>query len=196
MFVTALLAATLAAPVPKAMPVLYLPTTVGTKRVYETRRDDKVLCETTEVVTKVEAKGDGYTVTVEGDDQPGGGWTQAFVVSAKGVAFQLDPEAEAEPVFKSGLKAGDTWKVEHTGPRKGLGETTFTVGKEEEVEVPAGKYKAIPVTRELPLDGRRGAKTTTWYAPGVGVVKKEVDSLGGGGVTVLTSFTPGKGDKR
>jgi hypothetical protein len=196
MFVTALLATSLAAPVPKVLPVYHLPTAVGTKRVYETTRDNQVVCETTEVVTGAEAKGDGYAVTVEGEDSPGGGWTQVFVVTAKGVSFQLDPDAEAEPVFKVGLKAGDTWKVEHTGSRKGLGESTYTVGKEEEVEVPAGRFKATPVTRELPLDGRAGSKTTTWYAAGVGVVKKEADSLGGGGVTVLKSFTPGKGARK
>jgi hypothetical protein len=196
MFVTALLAASLAAPVPKEKPVLYLPTAVGTKLVYETTRDEKVICEVTEVVASAEAKGDGIVVTVEGEDSPGGGWTQVFVVTAKGVSFRLDADAEPEPVFKVGLKAGDTWKVEHAGPRKGLGTSTFTAGKEEEVEVPAGKFKAIPVTRELPLDGRAGSKTTTWYAPGVGVVKKEADSRGGGGVTVLKSFTPGKGVKR
>jgi hypothetical protein len=196
MFVTALVAASLAAPVPKVVPVYHFPTTVGAKRVYETTRDEKVLCEVTEVVAAAEAKGDGFVVTVEGVDSPGGGWTQVFVVTAKGVSFQLDAEAEPEPVFKVGLKAGDTWKVEHSGPRKGLGTSTFTVGKEEEVEVPAGKFKAIPVTRELPLDGRPGSKTITWYAPGVGVVKKETDTLGGGGVTVLKSFTPAKGVKR
>ena len=57
--------------------------------------------------------------------------------------------------------------------------------KEEEVEVPAGKFRAVRVEMEA------GESTTTlWFAPQVGLIK--MAGAGTDQVTVLKEFKPGK----
>jgi hypothetical protein len=65
------------------------------------------------------------------------------------------------------------------------------MGREEEVEVPAGKFKALRVEAEQEL-GANVFKSTLWYAPGVGLVKSVTNTNGTERVQVLKSFTPGK----
>ena len=194
MFVTALLAATLAAPVPKAKPAeLYFPTVEGTKRVMQLKTGDST-SETTEVVSKVTEKDGKFTVTISRDF--GGRVIDIeYEVSAKGVFAVSDPNgklAEPEPRFKLPAKEGDSWTVDRADrQRKRTGTATLTVGKEEEVEVPAGKFKAIPVTTESDLGGA-AVKGTVWYAAGVGVVKTATAFGGTDRVQELKEFTPGK----
>jgi hypothetical protein len=59
----------------------------------------------------------------------------------------------------------------------------------ERVTVPAGEYDAHKVTSELELKDGTWQRRTTWYAAGVGKVKRD---LGDRGQVVLKSFTPGK----
>jgi hypothetical protein len=58
----------------------------------------------------------------------------------------------------------------------------------EEVVVPAGKYTAVRVDEAIAL-GNKKLTCTTWYAEGVGVVKKVHPDKS---VQVLRLFTPGK----
>jgi hypothetical protein len=58
-----------------------------------------------------------------------------------------------------------------------------TVGGEERVETPAGKFRAVRVDMEYPA-GHLWSKT--WYAPGRGVVMTDF----GGSTFKLKSFTP------
>lgn len=194
MFMTVLLAASLAAPVPKEKAVLYFPTAVGAKRVLETTKGGKT-SETTDVVTKVEEKDGVFTVTTEWG---GGGrqlTTRVFEVSA-GKVRQVEETVGREgmpldrTIIDLGVKAGDGWTQEF----EVLGRKvvhTFTVGKEEEVEVPAGKFKAIPVTEET-----NTKKHTRWLAAGVGLVKEEQEWMKSKTVTVLKEFTPGTNPKK
>jgi hypothetical protein len=187
----------LAAPVPKEgeKPILYLPTKEGTKLVYETKVGDEGGREYTETVAKAEAKGGSHRVTLE---QVSGKTTRrtVFEVSATGVARIAVDEKDLTtpvPVLKIPAKAGDKWTA--NGDRD-----TYKVGKEEEVEVPAGKFKAIPVESERAVKGPGGRavtmKTTTWYAPDVGEVKRVGKNLFNQEVTtVLKSITPGKEEK-
>jgi hypothetical protein len=100
--------------------------------------------------------------------------------------------AEPAPTLKLPAKEGDTWKVEREDLKRGItGKATYTVGKEESVEVPAGKFKAIPVTAESTIGGRV-AKVTTWYAAGMGVVKTVTEVNGTERVQELKEFTVGK----
>jgi hypothetical protein len=121
-----------------------------------------------------------------------------FQVSAKGV-FRLGGAkgelGEPVPLLKLPAKEGETWTVERPGSfAKGPGgsnKATYTVGKEEEVEVPAGKFKAIRV--EMALELRGGTlKSSTWYAAGVGIIKVVTPSGDKERTQVLKSFTPGK----
>lgn len=194
MFLITLLTISLAAPVPKAKaPELYYPTVEGTKYVMR-RTVGKETIETTHTVTKAEKKDGVHTVTVSQDV---GGQNREFKyeVSAKGV-FALPREGEkGEPraVFKLPAKEGETWTTERAGPGGGFPlTTTYTVGKEEEVTVPAGKFKATSVSTTFDLNGTT-YKSTLWYAAGVGVVKSVSETKNGREqVTELKEFTPGK----
>lgn len=192
MFITTLLAVSLAAPVPKAKPSdLFFPIVEGTKRVMRGKLGNSTV-ETTETVSKVVEKDGKYTVTVS-RDLNGRTLTNDFEVSEKGV-FRPTPtgkeDAEPTPLFKLPAKEGDTWTGEQKGPGGNV-KATYIVGKMEEVEVPAGKYKAIPVTSELDVSGNL-LKITSWYAPEVGVVKQVSVSNGTERVQELKEFTLGK----
>src|SRR5262249_13237870 len=149
-----------AAPVPKdaVKPALYFPTTVGTERVYGTRFDGWVYHVDT--VTKVETEGDVFRVTtvssgrIENTRQVNEVSAGKGVVTvAKGFDGELKPCDPPRVVLKLPAKAGDTWTEEQKGDA-GKVTTTYTVDKEAEVEAPAGKFKAIPVTVRSVRDGR------------------------------------------
>jgi hypothetical protein len=175
-----------AAPGPKGdhKPVLYLPATVGDKRVLELSQNGKA-SELTEWVTAVETKG-GMTV-VSFTLQEGGPPLYQSGASADGV-FGVSYEGEVYDrplrVLKLPPKEGEAWEVEPPAtPGRPARKFKYTTGKEEEVEVPAGKFKAVRVEAE---------GTTYWHAPGVGMVKSLTPDKRGDRVQVLKSFTPGK----
>jgi hypothetical protein len=194
-FTHLLLAVSLAAPVPKAKaPELYYPTVEGTKRVMTMTFAGRTT-ETTETVSKVTEKDGTFTVTTS--REIGGRVVEwVYEVSAKGVFRVTTPggeKGEPEPLLKLPAKEGDTWASEQPGVAEGpSSKATSTVGKEEEVTVPAGKFKAIPVTTEANLNGQIPIKVTSWYAAGAGVVKTVSEMNGSERVTELKEFTPGK----
>jgi hypothetical protein len=105
--------------------------------------------------------------------------------------FKVDPVCE----LRFPVKAGDSWVVDIPSQEGGLqGSTgTATVGDVEEVQVPAGKFRAVRVDVTITaVDGKPLAKprrATRWYAPGVGLVKV---AAGTGVTRALKAFTPGK----
>lgn len=193
MFVTALLAATLAAPVPKAkVPELYFPTVEGTKWVFQTNNGERTYDEEMDAVSKVVEKNGKYTITVSRGVGKRARHTQ-YEVSADGVFAPVGAETKSgtwPPLLKIPAKDGDSWKVEFKDPTR-VADVSFTVGTEEEVTVPAGKYKAITVTREAKSTGS-SLKETSWYAPGIGLVKQVTEVDGHSWLRELKEFTPGK----
>ena len=169
------------APVPKGaeMTSVYFPTTLGAKWVYERpgREDESV------VVSAVEKDGDDLIVSREGVDGTRTIYAK-MVVSAEGLRQVRElTDGKVGWVLKSRLKPGDSWEVPDGGKR--------TVHEPEEIEVPAGKFKALRVVWE-----HDGGTLTSWYAPGVGEVKRtikrnDVETV----YRSLKSFTPG-GQKR
>ena len=63
-----------------------------------------------------------------------------------------------------------------------------TVGKEEELTTPAGKFAAFPITRKYVQPNIRN-ETTYYYGDGVGLVRQ---TTAGRHVQELKAFTPGK----
>jgi hypothetical protein len=182
------------APKPKGddKPVLYLPTTVGDKRVLEmTGNGTSAL--STEWVTAVETKG-GMTI-VSFTREEGGPTAFQCGASADGMFRVSAGKLVYDPPFrllKLPPKEGETWEAEVPvsvgGPSYKF---KFTTGKEEEVEVPAGKYKALRVEDEMLINGAVH-RSTYWHAPGVGIVKMVAhDDKRGERMQVLKSFTPG-----
>jgi hypothetical protein len=88
-------------------------------------------------------------------------------------------------------KPGDTWKAAST-----LGATpvsgTFTAGEEEEVTVPAGKFRAVPVTSQDFRIGNVSMRLACWYVSGKGLVKQRLEVGGRVEVLELEKFTPAK----
>jgi hypothetical protein len=175
-----------AAPVPKHLipkaeePPFCFPTRVGDRFVSVIGERELVV-----VVTKVQKTEEGFEVTQEYEDGMGGrNHDMTVIASAKGLKVvryagrQLD-----EPLWW--LKLPHVANNEWTDTWAGQTRTHRTMGWEE-IEVPAGKIRAIRVERD---DGPQAMRTTTyWYAPGLGCIKW---SSGNGG-RELKSFTPGK----
>ena len=161
------------------------PTAVGARWVYRTADGtDEV-----RTVTKVETRGRDVIVheaRVTGDeDIPLG----ATAVSPSGLSRpssggrDLDPPL---PLLKLPAKPGETW--EWTSPFDGARHKYKTRG-EEEVAVPAGKYKAVAVEDEFARGGKP-VRGVYWYAPGVGLVKAVTKSEAGEQVGLaLKSFS-------
>ena len=195
MFVTALLAVSLAAPVPKAKAPNYLPLAVGTKWVYGQGGR-----EVSEEVAKVAEKDGETRVTTTYTSGAGDSWESEYVVRdgvvyhARTADFVFDPPVRQVDLD---LKTGAKW-TSTTPPVKGVLAMTgeMVAGEVEEVTVPAGTFTAVPVVYTVTEEnGVRLAKPkayTYWYADGVGLVKLKYD----GGEKVLKEFTPAKDAKR
>lgn len=74
------------------------------------------------------------------------------------------------------VKQGQSWEGEiRISKKRGL--ASCRVFGEEEVEVPAGKYEAVVVQMEIQMEGESKAWLTSWYAPGIGLVKQTSVSI-------------------
>ena len=172
-----------AAPVPKhLMPkddAFFFPTTVGAKHVSIWQGKDYVC-----VIAKVEKTDDGFVVTEEKEEADGTrAHEQTVVVSAKGLKVtHYYGKPQEPPIWLLQLPhvANNNWTDKWANTTRHL----KTVGWEE-IEVPAGKIRAMRVDRN---DGVGTTVTTYWYAPGVGCVKWSCGSQG----REMKSFTPGK----
>lgn len=96
-------------------------------------------------------------------------------------------------ILKLPAKAGDSWMVNSTiGETKASGKFKLT---EEEVEVPAGKYKTMKATSHGFKIGTRPLTIIYWYTPGTGIVKQQLTIAGVEVVLELEQFQPaGKTD--
>jgi hypothetical protein len=101
--------------------------------------------------------------------------TKRFVYSAEGVAY--DPGAF---ILKAPLEVGKTWPGEHGG-------TTRVASVDAAPKVQAGSYTGCVQTVE---EGGRppGAKFTTTYCPGVGMVSLVVEAPGAEAKAELKSY--------
>lgn len=173
-----------AAPIPKhLMPKdepFFFSTTLGSRHVSEWQGKDYIC-----VVTKVEKSDDGLTVTEEREDGKGGRThEQTVVVSPKGLLVTHYYGSPLEPpiwLLKLPHVANNNWTDK-------WGQTTRhlkTVGWEE-IEIPAGKIRAMRVDRDN--DGNGTSITTYWYAPGLGCIKWASKDA----KREMKSFTPGK----
>ncbi|MDY3558365.1 hypothetical protein R5W23_005393 [Gemmata sp. JC673] len=174
---------------------LYFPVKEGTKRVSEVKVGERTI-EMTETVTKVESKDGKHVVTTEVVHKSEKYQTtiNIFEVSERGLSRISGRQKEREPLplLKLGTKEGESWTADQMGQGGVVGKATYTMGKMEEVKVPAGTFTARRVDVEITF-GASTHKMSNWYAPGIGSVKFEAD-LGGKGMqtTVLKSFTSGK----
>jgi hypothetical protein len=174
-----------------ADPPPYFPTAVGTTAVYQADAG-RLSMESTDKVTEVTKTPDGVRVTVERSSESGfRPATFETDVTAKGLAqvrFGRRANDPPMPLLRLPAKAGDAWEWEDRAAGRKI---QFKVVGEEEVTVPAGKFKAIRVAEEETVRGQT-TRHESWYAPKVGLVKRVTPLVVGEQVIVLKSFTAGK----
>jgi hypothetical protein len=182
----------IAAPAPKDKEVFYFPTHVGDKLVYEISSAER-MTERTDTVLAVEVKSGAFIVSIASSTTSGTRPAIKTRVSAQGMFSIFDGRQDIDPptpLLKLPAKAGDTWEVKSTENKLGsvTGHTSKVIG-EEDVQVPAGKFKTIRVDSIYSLSGEQSI-VSQWFAPDVGLVK--MVNGGGSRTTVLKSFTPGR----
>jgi hypothetical protein len=181
-----------AAPIPKerAKTPDYYPTALGSKWVYKVGETEMA----TEV-TAVEAKKGARLATIATLVNGKAVATERLSVSANGVFRDRINKADLKPplcILKLPLKSGDKWEVDSDVQGQAM-KMALTVRESEEVEVPAGKYKAVRVDADGTIAGTQTG-VTYWFAPDVGVVKIRYTIAGNESIMELKSFTTGKKD--
>lgn len=183
------------APGPKKSPAIpdYYPTTVGTRLVYDLDNGDGELALR---IAAVEEKDSEKVVTVE--ERGTTRWLPStkVIISERGLQEVENFGYKIEPWYalKFPIKVGDKWDFDYSrsGPITGQKGTTTVLG-EEEVTVPAGKFKAVKLERVITAqDGKvldKPFKITVWFAKGIGRVKVVPSE---GSKLALKSFVPGK----
>jgi hypothetical protein len=172
---------------------LYFPIIKGTRRVYEVKAGGNT-SEFIDVVTRVDEKDGRYKVSV---GREVGGKVMPLLtaeVSTDGLSWlsagNRDYNSPSRQL-KLPIKAGETWEWQAEDPAdKAIKMSYRTIG-EEEIEVPAGKFRAVRVEATAELDGK-SVKSTDWYAPAVGCVKTIAKIGERETVITLREFAPGK----
>lgn len=188
----------------------YFATTVGDHLVFEiTAGATRSECVTE--VTGASAKAGVVIVETRWTVAGQADTTTTHEVSDRGVAKVAEDGQflrSGQWVLRLPCKKGDTWTVPVTLPRGNPApgrppefvtlDTTAAVRGEEDVEVPAGKFRALRVERAYPVGGRT-QRITYWVAPGLGTVRQTVESGEASALLLKTdmemalkSFTPGK----
>jgi hypothetical protein len=143
-------------------------------------------------VTAVEEANGEARVTINGDAKPPEGTD--LIVSAKGLFIVRQGAETYDPpltLLKLPHVKDAKWEVDSVtkGGTRQHPKGKFVARGYEDVEVPAGKFRAARV--DATWEG--GTEVTFWFAPEVGQVKRIVKHAGGGGFTQeLKTFTRGK----
>lgn len=169
----------------------YMPLKVGNKWVYKADFGGQMI-EIGQSVAKIEKK-DGKDIALMETEFGGQVITEQLSSSDKGVfrySFQGQPVDPPIQALKLPVKKGDTWDVKFSAQGQEMKAVMKTEG-EEEVMVPAGKYKAVIVSMEMDAMGQK-VTVKSWFAPNVGIVKQKFDLGGISGTSQLEKFTPAK----
>ncbi len=182
-----------AAPIPRAAQkprIDYFPTQVGSKWVYKNTQNAD--WERTDVITSVEEM-DGVKIVRVGTLTQSGAveHRQTMRLSPSGL-FQVNVTREGKEsstcFLKLPIQSGDKWECLCEGDKGGVA----TCEGIEEIEVPAGRFKAAKVVARWKTQNIGGGEAGGWFVPGIGPVKWQ---YGHGAATVLHSFTAGDAAK-
>ncbi len=170
----------------------YYPLKVGTKWHYEVTANGEKK-NVTNAIAKIETI-DGKSLSrLETTIMDQVKATEHLTVTDKGVFRNRINETEISPpvcLLKFPVKDGESWESE---VKIGTEKVTFKAkaGKEEDVTVPAGKYKAVTSELEV-MAGNVNVKTRYWFAKDVGVVKQTMEINGMNVDMELAKFEKGK----
>jgi hypothetical protein len=163
----------------------YYPLKVGTKWTYELDSGQPQKPIVTSVIAAEEnAEGKGLArleVYINGQKVPN---SEHLMTNKDGVFRVRINNQDLNPplcLLKYPLKTGQKWASKMTAMGEEM-DVSCTQGPEEEVQVPAGKYKAVPSTivtsQTKPDGGEVKIINTFWFVDNVGMVKQKMD-LGG-----------------
>jgi hypothetical protein len=162
----------------------YMPLKVGNKWTYKVEFMGQNLT-VPQKCTKIEKKGDHDVASLEMEFN-NMTVTEQLSSNAKGVfrhSFNGVPVDPPILALKLPVKKGESWEAEiDIGGQKV--KANMKVEGEQEVTVPAGKYKAVAVAMEAAVMGQQ-IKATNWFAPNVGIIKQKFDFAGFGGTSEL-----------
>jgi hypothetical protein len=188
-----LLSSALALAAPTLKPArIYFPTTVGDTRVYESSAEGIKTSEQIEIVESVEKKDDMFLVTtIRMQGKTKRPYMQMKVTEQGLTRVKTGTTMNSTPIImlKVGARVGETWEHEVDAV---IGKYTCKIIAEEELEVPAGKFKTIRVDTVGILPTGKEVKLSHWFAPGIGPVKMITNTNGKDHTQVLKSFTSGK----
>jgi hypothetical protein len=155
----------------------YMPLKVGNKWTYKLDFGGQMV-SVNQKVTKVEKKDGTDVATVESEfmgqtmnEQTSSSDKGIFRYSFQGMA--VDPPIQA---LKLPYKKGDAWEAKFKIQGQEQSAKMKSEG-EEDVTVPAGKYKALVVSMEMDIMGQQ-VSAKSWFAADVGIVKQTF-SFGG-----------------
>jgi hypothetical protein len=178
----------------------YYPLGEGYTWTYDAKRGEKTE-EVVKRISKKEKVGDLECFVVE-DRGMGGHFRTLYLRPEKDGLWVQKMRKDIEkpwPLLKFPIKKGDTWVHElHVTDGGDSATIEMTVEDEEEVTVPAGKYKAWRVRMKGKEEKENGAEIllTMWFAADVGEVKRTVKMTKGDrveeGSAELKKFEKGK----
>ncbi len=172
----------------------YLPLKVGYKWTFKIDLGGQAV-DVSQKVVKVEKK-DGREVATLETEVGGQTLAEQMASDERGVfrySFQgvpVDPPIQA---LKLPFKKGETWEAKFSVQGQEF-KSTMKSEAEEEVTVPAGKYKAVIVSSQMDL-GAQQITVKSWFAPNVGIVKQVFDLGGASGTSELVKFETGADKK-
>jgi phage pi2 protein 07 len=173
----------------------YYPLAVGNRWDFRVKVGNEVAGSISEVVAQIDTIDNLRLFRLEA--QVGGKVvaTEHLEVTPKGVYRRRAQGAEVKTpalVLRYPAKGGDSWEYDTQVGNQRIEAKVKT--RFEEVEVPAGKFKALATEIDIKADGKP-LKTTIWFAPGIGKVKTSLDLGGTQVVLELEKFTKGKPQK-
>jgi hypothetical protein len=166
----------------------YYPLKVGTTWTY------KVMGQTISIKVAKHEKYNGVMCAVL-ETSAGGKVvaTEHISVAKDGIYRHSMAGNKADPAvrfIKLPIKKGESWKIESKIGGQDL-KVSYTAG-EDEITVPAGKYKTITTqTNEFEAGGQK-ITAKIWYAKGVGMVKTVMELAGNTVTLELDKFEAGK----
>lgn len=179
---------------PKAPPrPNYYPLVKGHKWEFQINNQHDLVEAVSEVV-KVENKDGVTTATIE-IRQPGQPVKVAETIRVTAdkmtrLAFGFVRLPTPVTMLKFPVTPGDSWTEKITIVNSEV-EVRTTVREAEELKLPAGTFKAVPVVMEYTFADQK-IKLTNWYADGVGIVKQMIERPDRKVVSELRQFIPAK----
>lgn len=171
----------------------YYPLKVGTNWTYRVVLGSEAKGQVTNQIAKIEKIDDQSLARQETVAQGAVAATEHLSSTAKGIFRHRYNGVEVTPpvcVLRYPVKQGDSWGSEAKVGEQTIKMTSRVVG-EEEVAVPAGKYKAIAVQVDGDAAGTK-IRTTYWFVANIGFVKQITD-IGGNHITLeMDKFEAGK----